>query len=57
MFPIFNGETQCKLLENETKQLAEAAVLPPAKAGTINLRDCSKRPFYMVTHGLRAKTN
>lgn len=33
MFPILNRETQCKLLENETKQLAEAAIFPPATAG------------------------
>lgn len=33
MFPILNRETQCKLLENETKQLAEAAIFPPVTAG------------------------
>lgn len=33
MFPILNRETQCKLLENETKQLAEAAISSPAMAG------------------------
>lgn len=33
MFPILNRETHCKLLENETKQLAEAAIFPPATAG------------------------
>jgi len=54
MLPIFNRETQCKLFENETKQLAEAAVFSPAAAGTINSRDCG---FYLVTHQLQAKTN
>lgn len=53
MFPILNGETQRKLLENETKQLAEAAIFPPTAAdllqGTIDLRDCGKGPFYLVT--------
>ncbi len=33
MFPILNRETRGKLLENETKQLAEAAIFPPAVAG------------------------
>lgn len=43
MFPILNRETQCKLLENETKQLAEAAFSllqwQTLLQGTINLRE------------------
>lgn len=60
MFPTLDRETQCKLLENETKQFAEAAIFPPAMAatpaGNHNL-DRGKGPFNLVTCRLRAKTN